>query len=337
MQVSFTDTALLKKDNKKAPKFRVENKGDTDRIVIISPPELYYVHGINMPVIDPQTGEKIMETRENPSNGNTWEVPKEEFVSEMMCSGNPKVVSEADGVDPDGCTICAAYVENPGKFKKPVPKYACVVARYKTAFEETTPQLDPVQAEILVWVLTQKRFEKIFAIAKEYGDPVGKLDLLCGPCKNVKMHNYEIAAAGKCAYKESEEVQEFVARALKSSGITNDVIKSTVAYAQTEVSVKMAISKVLERYALEGHGAVGGGAVDVEFNALAADSHKAAESASGDSPWGAVSSPVASAPDFVEKPAEAAVPAPKAEEAPAPAPATESKPVSLDDILAGLG
>lgn len=331
MKVSFTDE-YVKKDTRRFPKFRVEQKGDTDRIVIVSSPELYYVHSINMPVIDPATGEKIMEKRENPSSGNTWEVPKEEFVSEMLCKGDPEIVSGPDGVDPEGCPLCAAYVENAGKFKKPTPKYAAVVARYKTAPEDTTPQLDPFQAEILVWVLTQKRFEKVIAIAKEFGDPVGKLDLLCGPCKNVKMHNYEIAASGKCVYANSEDARDFINRAIQSSGLSADVIKTTVANQQTEVGVKMAVNKVLERYALEGRGSVGGGAVDVEFNALAVDSHKAAESAE-DSPWGAASpSSEAATPDFLDKPAEAKEEAPKAE---APA-VSDDKPVSLDDILAGL-
>lgn len=330
MQVDFSDK-YVKKENKRGPKFRVEEKGAVDRIVIVSPPELYYVHSINMPIIDPQTGEKVKETRESP-NGNTWEVDKEEFVSEMLCKGDPEVVSGPDGVDPEGCQLCAAYVENAGKFKRPTPKYACVVARYKTGpAEDTTPQTDPFQAEALVWVLTQKRFEKVIAIAREHGDPVGKLDLLCGPCKNVKMHNYEIAAAGKCLYAASEEARDFIHRSVKSSGITEEVIKSTIANVQTEVGVKMALNKVLERYALEGHGAVGGGAVDVEFNALAVDSHKAAESAS-DGGWGAASSDTT--PDFLDKPTEASTPpeeSPKAE-----ATASDTKTPSLDDILAGL-
>jgi hypothetical protein len=145
------------------------------------------------------------------------------------------------------------------------------------------------------------------------------------------MHNYEIAAAGRCVYASSEEARDFIHRAIKSSGITEEVIKSTVANTQTDVAVKMAINKVLERYALEGHGAVGGGVVDVEFNALAADSHKAAESQS-DGGWGAVTSQ--SAPDFLDKPTDAHV---QEEPKPAPEPEAESKPVSLDDILAGLG
>lgn len=333
MKVSFSDQ-YKKNDFHKAPKLKVL-KGAVDRVVILTQPDRHYVHQISMPIINPETGERVKETKKN-AKGEEYEVDKMEFVSSTLCTGNQEVVAGPDGVDPENCPLCAAYVEHAGKFPKPQPKFASLVAKYKTGEgEDTTPQLDPFVAEVLLWVFTQNRFEKILAIAKEHGDPVQKKDLLCGPCNNELFQNYEVSVAGRCVYAESEDAKKFILASVKSSGIDETLIKSTIAAAPTDVNVKITINKVLERLALEGRGASGGTAVDLEFNGLAADSHNISERTESADPWGALDAKEAVTPDFVEStPASAEVPK---TEAPASAPASDATPASLEDILAQLG
>lgn len=266
MKVSF-DNSFKRKSVERFDKLKVE-KGETDRVGIITAPDRFYVHTLNMPVIDPATGEVVMETRQN-ARGESYEVESTEFVGSYLCNGDQeKIADGADGFDPDNCALCAAIKEHGDKkFRRPEPKYACYVIKYKLN-SRGEPQLDPFQAELFLWVYTQNRFEKIIAVANEHGDPL-KLDLLLGPCKNAQFQAYEIGAGGKCYWREDKDRQKYVASLIKSTGIgteeNDEVVRNTVGRKMTETSVEMDINKVLERHAAIGKPASGGTATQMDF------------------------------------------------------------------------
>ena len=198
--VSFTQEFQKPKFNG-FEKLKVE-KGSTDRVAIVTAPERFYVHQMNMPIVLPD-GEIEQEEMKN-AKGEPYLRDKTEFVGAYLCTGKDENITGPDGFDPENCTLCAAIKEHGAdKFRRPEPKFACYVIRYKMN-SSGEPQLDPFQAELLLWVMTQHRFDQIVSIANEHGDPM-KLDLLLGPCKNTLFQAYEIAAGGKCYWRADAE------------------------------------------------------------------------------------------------------------------------------------
>lgn len=296
--VSFTNE-YKRQENKYFEKVRVE-KGDTDRVAVVTAPERFYVHQMNMPVVLPN-GEVEQETLKN-AKGEDYQRDKTEFVGAYLCKGKDEALATLDGFDPDNCELCAAIKEyGDTKFRRPEPKYACYVVKYRIN-TNGEPQLDPFQVELLLWVMTQHRFDQIVRIANEHGDPM-KLDLLLGPCKNTLFQAYDIAAGGKCYWRENEDRVKFVASLIKSNKIDTDegkeVTKNTVARSFTPTSAEMAINKVLERHALIGKdmASVPATAGSIDFGGAASASREA-ESAQGWTTPAGESTVSADAPSF---------------------------------------
>ena len=279
-------------------KLRVE-KGNTDRVAIVSPPERFYVHQMNMPVVLPD-GEVEQETLNN-AKGESYQRDKTEFVGAYLCTGKDEAISGLDGFDPENCALCAAIkTHGDSKFRRPEPKYACYVIRYKMN-SAGEAQLDPFQVELLLWVFTQNRFENIVRVANEHGDPM-KLDLLLGPCKNTLFQAYDIAAGGKCYWREDDSRVKYVASLVKSNKIDSDegkqITRNTVARSYTPTSAEMAINKVLERHALIGvdQTKAPATATSIEFGGAAASSREAEKAAT----WTPSETTTDSAPDFAK-------------------------------------
>lgn len=334
VQVSFTNE-YVKKDAARFEKVKVE-KGETDRVAIVTAPERYFVHQMNMPDVDIASGEVIMETMKN-AKGEEYEREKTEFVGSYICTGKDEVVGGPDGFDAENCTLCAAIKEHGDKkFRRPEPKYACYVIKYRVNGSGEV-QLDPFQAELLLWVFTQNRFENIIRIANEHGDPM-KLDLLLGPCKNTTFQAYDIAAGGKCHWRADKDRMEIVAKMLQSNKVNTDegkqITKNTVARTYTPTQAEMAINKVLDRHNLIGKpGGLGGTTASaIEFGGVASASKQAEQGSS----WGESSKSEDATPDFLKE--DSSKEEPKAEaSAEASSDDDGDEELSFDDIMAQLG
>lgn len=301
--VSFTQEFQKPKFNG-FEKLRVE-KGSTDRVAVVTAPERFYVHQMNMPIVLPD-GEIEQEEMKN-AKGEPYLRDKTEFVGAYLCTGKDENITGPDGFDPENCTLCAAIKEHgDDKFRRPEPKFACYVIRYKMN-SSGEPQLDPFQAELLLWVMTQHRFDQIVSIANEHGDPM-KLDLLLGPCKNTLFQAYEIAAGGKCYWRADAERVKLVASLIKSNKVDTDegkqVTRNTVARSYTPTSAQMAINKVLDRFALIGvdQTKAPATATSMEFGGAAASSREAEKT----DVWSSSETSTDSAPDFTKDAAPAA-------------------------------
>lgn len=274
MKVSFTND-FKKKSVERFEKLRVE-KGDTDRVGIVTAPERFYVHQLNMPVV--LDGEIVQETLKN-AKGEEYDRDKLEFVGAYLCQGDETVLSESlDGFDAANCALCAAIKEHGDqKFRRPEPRYACYVVRYALDAHDE-PKLDPFQVELKLWVFSQNRFENIIRIANEHGDPM-KLDLLLGPCKNTTFQAYEIAAGGKCYWLAESDRKKHVAALAKSEGVgtpeNDEVVKNTVARQFSANQAEMDIAKILERWSLVGKTGSSNTALDMDFGGAVASSQKA--------------------------------------------------------------
>lgn len=300
-QVSFTSNFTTRVENY-ADKLKVEPQGSTARVSIVTAPERFYVHQINMPIVDPATGETEKDTREN-RKGEKYEVDKTEFVGAYLCTGDDEALESFDRFDPENCVFCNAIKEHGDtKFRRPEPKYASWVIKYKVNSSGEV-QLDPFQVEMSLWVMSQGRFDSIVRVANEHGDPM-KLDLLLGPVKSVQFQNYEISPGGKCYWREDKDRQKFVASLLKSNKVGTDegdeIVKNTVARTASATTAEMTINKVLDRHAMIGRPASAGPATAgaIEFGGAAEASRKAEkEEGSWSAPKENHSAP---APDFVE-------------------------------------
>lgn len=333
VQVSFTSD-YVKKDAARFEKLKVE-KGATDRVAIVTAPQRFYVHQMNMPEVDVATGEVVMETMKN-AKGEEYDREKTEFVGSYICTGKDEVVGGPDGFDAENCTLCAAIKDHGDKkFRRPEPRYASYVIRYKVNGSGEV-QLDPFQAELLLWSMSQNRFENIVRIANEHGDPM-KLDLLLGPCKNATFQAYEISAGGKCYWREDEERMKVVAGLLKSNKVDTEegkqITRNSIARTYTPTQAEMAINKVLDRHNLIGKpGGLGGTTASaIEFGGVASASKQAEQGSS----WGDSSKSEDSTPDFLKDDSPKKE-EPKAE-ASAEASSDDDEELSFDDIMAQLG
>lgn len=305
MLVDFTKN-FKSKDTSRYPKL-ILAQNENARVCVLENPRLKFVHVLEQPVVDPVTGQHVQETKKN-SKGEEYQKDSYSFVGQYVCSGDESVVAEKES-DPDNCILCRAITEHAGKFKPAAPKYAVHVIRYRLQAGSSTPA-EPFQAELLLWVLSQRKFDKLIDIASEFGD-LRKVDLLLTDCKSKNFQNYDISPTNSCFWQSTQDRINFVKQLVEANKGDDAAVDGAIARPISPTATQVDIEKVLERYSMLGRPQQG--AQVGEFGAIAQQSNQMAQSESG---WGNTAQ---QAPAFAQQQAPA------------------SQQGGMEDLFAGIG
>ena len=138
--------------------------GEFARLLIVDEDEAWWewVHSMRAPVLDDADMPVIIDKPRK--DGTTYSDYSTRFVGQRICLGDPSIV-EDKGMDPDRCPACAA-AHRGVKGMSPERRFAVPVIKYKTRDNSKkgggpVDIVDPPQAEILVWKLTQKMFNAL--------------------------------------------------------------------------------------------------------------------------------------------------------------------------------
>lgn len=144
--------------------------GEYARLLIVDDEGYWeWVHSMRAPVLDDAEMPVIIDKQRK--DGSTYPDYSTRFVGQRICLGDPGIV-EDKGMDPDRCPACAA-AQRGVKGMTPERRFALSVIRYKT--RDNTKRsgggpvdvVDPPQAEILVWKLSQRMFNMLMDCKNE--------------------------------------------------------------------------------------------------------------------------------------------------------------------------
>lgn len=192
------------------------DKDEQARICFLeNAPFSVFIHNFEKVTTDPQ-GKPMIKQDQWP-DGTPREVVVTEFAGKFRCLGDEEEVQRT-GADPENCPACRAHIQNPNAVKAPTKRILGRVLKYSTKEGSFAPA-KPFSATLLVWDLTEKRFDSVNEIFLEHG-PLAKKDLLLGPCENKQMQKYTIAVgSGDAAYLASKESQQYVRELLQEENI----------------------------------------------------------------------------------------------------------------------
>lgn len=213
------------------------------RVSFVEPaPTMVFVHNFEKIVTD-SDGNPIVVHGTWP-DGRPRESFKAEYAGKFACLGDFETV-DAAGVDPENCEACRAAVDNPNAFKKPTRRFLGHVVKYSTKPGGWSLS-NPFSASLIVWDLTEKRFNEINDIYEEHGD-LKKVDLLLGPCTNAKMQQYTIkAGSGKAKWMETEDNIKYITTLLDNERVED--LAAVAAKKPLPYEMKQKVTEVSRAY-----------------------------------------------------------------------------------------
>lgn len=245
-RVGFT-TENKSRDTSGYPKFRMEQKNERRRFCLIEPqPMMRRVHALRMPVVE--DGRIVMETRTG--KRGDYEVPKQEFVGQHLCTGEESVFEKAS-IDPEHCIMCEWAKKHPDYFEAPYRRFAQHVLEYKCQ-PGTAKVATPFQAELKVWLYTDTRFDAIVDMVDEHGNPRG-FDIIAGPCESVSWQKYQIQVGGSCEWAKTDERKKLVAEIWQNNQCED--LEGMIARKPNPAFIQADVDKVLDRWAEVGRSA----------------------------------------------------------------------------------
>lgn len=143
--------------------------GEWARLLIVDDEGYWeWVHSMRAPVLDDNEMPVIIDKPRK--DGSTYQDYSTRFVGQRICLGDSGIV-EDKGMDPDRCPACAA-AQRGVKGLAPERRFAVSVIRYKTRDNSKKSGgpvdiVDPPQAEILVWKLSQRMFNGLMDCKNE--------------------------------------------------------------------------------------------------------------------------------------------------------------------------
>lgn len=90
------------------------------------------------------------------------------FIARRICLGNPATLDD-QGVDGDNCPACASALRGT-RDMKPTRRFAVPVIRITAKNVRSTEPRNPVGAEILIWKLTAKMYDKLLDVVPQIRD-----------------------------------------------------------------------------------------------------------------------------------------------------------------------
>jgi len=179
-------------------------KDEKARLAVVESPQMEYRHTIDAPKI--VNGQPETHMVENPRTKEKVEDYARSFISSPLCSGDPVKLADT-GIDAENCRVCAYAMEHSDRVKPPMRRYAMHVIRYKTkpgSFEIASP----FSIELVVWAFTDRVFNKLTDLKKEWADNGGfKAHDLTITCTNGTFQNYEFGMSPDAAFAKDNETK----------------------------------------------------------------------------------------------------------------------------------
>lgn len=215
--LEFEETNVIKRGggDYDFPKLKLTNKGDIARILLLENPTYEFVHNLQHPVLE--DGLPVMQTKQN-KRGEDYKVHKMAFISRPICLGDEGILAE-NGIDPKNCPICAYAEANPDRMKAPERRFAMHVVKYNT--KKNGELISPFGVQVLVWAFTNRYFDKIVELRKEWGD-LRQRDLIL-TCENPDFAGYDIRIGANAAYLEDPKRTALVKETFVDDNKTPDL------------------------------------------------------------------------------------------------------------------
>lgn len=156
-------------------------KDEKRRIWLPEKPTMSYVHFLRGPKIENGVGKKIHEKRGDKII-EKWDM---DFIGGPFCLGDPGILLDK-GEDPVNCPACARAAQS-SEFPAVERRFAMNVIAYKMRPDGTVAR--PLSCECLVWKFTQKTFDKLRVMAREYGGTLTGVDFMF-TCESEQFQQY---------------------------------------------------------------------------------------------------------------------------------------------------
>lgn len=216
--IDFDEKNVIKKSggDYDFPRLKLDNKGDVARILVLENPTYEFVHNLQHPVVD-EAGVPIMQTKQN-KRGEDYTVHKMQYVSRPICTGDEGILAEK-GLDPKNCLVCAYAEANPDRMKAPERRFAMHIFRYNT--KKNGDLSTPFGGQVIVWAYTNRYFDKITELKKEWGD-LRQRDLVI-TCENPAFQGYDIKIGANAEYLKDDKRKELVRETFVEDNMTADL------------------------------------------------------------------------------------------------------------------
>lgn len=240
MEIGFN--TFTPRSTQRIPKLMLE-ANETARVCFLDPrPRQVFVHTFETVKTD-EFGQPIVVHGKWP-DGQPRESIDTDYAGKLRCLGSDDVLM-ASGTDPENCPACAAHIANPAAVKAPTRRILGQVLKYNTRPGTATPST-PFSATLVVWDLTEKRFEQLVSIYNEHGDLKAK-DLILGPCENKQMQKFTIQPGGdKAHWISSETNQQFVKSLLEQESFED--IESAAGKLPTNTEMRIKVNEIVRAY-----------------------------------------------------------------------------------------
>lgn len=178
-QADFTDEFRGETRSRTENLFKLR-VGESARIVMLEKPTYAYVHQLRAPKI--VNGQAVREEKKRKGkdggDGETYVDYVYDFIGRPLCLGDFGTIKDK-GTDEKHCPACKAALEG-GEVPRPECRYAVNIIRYNTKPDMSL--VNPFGCVAEVWAFTAGIFDKLYNLAKEHGELLGR-DLLLGPCE----------------------------------------------------------------------------------------------------------------------------------------------------------
>lgn len=186
--------------------------GERARIVCMEKPSFAWVHTMRAPKIVDGAANKVIKKRKDGSEYADWDM---DFISRPQCLGDYATI-EVDGVDPVNCPVCARAKASE-QCTPPERRFAMNIIRYNTKSDGSV--VSPFGCSSMVWSFTEGVFNKLLAIAQEYGGLVGR-DLILGPCQPPENYQkFDIQAGAKNVWETDDKIKGIVSETHENNRI----------------------------------------------------------------------------------------------------------------------
>lgn len=240
MEISFA--TFKARTTQRIPKLSLE-KDEQARICFLEKaPRMVFTHTFNKVVTGPD-GKAII-IKDTWPDGQPRETAKTEYAGKFRCLGNTDELQRS-GVDPENCPACRAHIENPNALKAPARRFLGHVLKYSVRPGSFSPT-KPFSASLVIWDLTEKRFEQLVDIYNEHGE-LSEHDLLLGPCENKQMQKYTIQIGGdKAHWMQSDTHKEYVMELLREERV--DDIEGVAGKLPSEFEMDTKVNEIVRAY-----------------------------------------------------------------------------------------
>lgn len=202
-------------------------------------PRMVFVHTFEKVITGPD-GHPV-EIKDEWPDGSPRTKVKTDYAGKLRCLGKEDVV-DASGADPENCPACRAHIRNSNAVRAPQRRFLGHVLKYNTkpgSFAITKP----FSASLIIWDLTEGRFNQLKSLYDEHGD-LSKKDLLLGPCENKQMQKFDIQIGSGDA--EWTKNSDYVSELLREERI--DDVEAVAGKLPTEFEMNEKVNEIVRAY-----------------------------------------------------------------------------------------